>query len=171
LRRRSNVVELIDRCLSLFEEARESREAYTVSEVSKKFSRGRGKGAERGKRYHRRVLQLDPYPAAYEDVWACPLPLAWQFRFGWLYGVVDQVVFVRGVPVRVVEYKSYRDARRSEEVQASLYGLLITLCFATRPDVYLYEYDRLKPLSNWEVTALIAISSFLSGRMRGNAVG
>ena len=147
----------------MFEEARKSGNRFSVSEVAGRFSQGRGKGAERGRKYHRKILQLDPYPAAYEEVWACPLPLAWRFRFGWLYGVADQVVFVEGVPVKVVEYKSYRDARRSEKVQASLYGLLIMLCFATRPDVYLYEYDRLKPLSNWEATALVAISKYFVG--------
>jgi len=159
----NNTIELIDRCLSMFEKARKSRDRFPVSEIAARFSRGRGKGAECGRRYHRRILQLDPYSAAYEEVWACPLPLAWRFRFGWLYGVADQVVFVHGLPVRVIEYKSYIGAKRSEEVQASLYGLLVMLCFATRPNVYLYEYDFLKPLSNWEAIALIAISSFLLG--------
>ena len=152
------MVRLLGRCLFLFEEARRSREAYTVSEVSGRFSRGKGRGAERGRKYHSKILQLDPYPAAYEDVWACPLPLAWRFRFGWLYGVADQVVFINGLPVRVVEYKSYRGVRRSEKVQASLYGLLVMLCFATRPQVYLYEDGTLESLPDWEVRALIALS-------------
>jgi len=149
---------LIDRCLSLFEEAKRSRSRFSVSEVSRGFSRGKGKGAERGRKYHSRILQLDPYSAAYEEVWACPLPLAWRFRFGWLYGVADQVVFERGIPVRVIEYKSYRDARRSEEVQASLYGFLTMLCFATRPDVYLYEDGFLRPVQGWEAKALLSLS-------------
>jgi len=157
-RRGIDVVRLLDRCLSLFEEARMSKLRVSVSEVAARFSRGRGAGAERGRRYHGRILQLDPYPAAYEEVWACPLPLAWRFRFGWLYGVADQVVFEKGVPVRVVEWKSYKGAGRAEEVQASLYGLLVMLCFACKPKVYLYESDVLKPLPSWEVTALVAIS-------------
>ena len=161
--RRVDVVKLLDRCLSLYEEARKSRDRFSVSEVAGRFSRGRGKGAECGRRYHRRILQLDPYSAAYEEVWACPLPLAWRFRFGWLYGVADQVVFEKGVPTRVVEYKSYRDTRRSEEVQVSLYGLLVMFCFATRPRVFLYEDGRLRPLPGWEVIALTALSRALKG--------
>jgi len=150
----------------MFEEARKSGNRFSVSEVAGRFSQGRGKGAERGRKYHRKILQLDPYPAAYEEVWACPLPLAWRFRFGWLYGVADQVAFVHGIPVRVIEYKSYVGIKRSEEVQASLYGLLTMLCFSVRPQVYLYGDGRLRPLPDWEITALVALSKVKEGGER-----
>ena len=70
---------------------------------------------------------LDPYAAAYESVWASPLPLAWRFRFGWLYGVTDQVVFEEGLLKAVIEYKSYYNVNKMEITQASLYGLLACL--------------------------------------------
>jgi len=155
-----DAVGLIDRCLRLFEEARSSGRAVTVSELAGRFPRARGRGAERGRRFHlSRVLSLDPYAAAYEERWACPLPLAWRFRWGWLYGVADQVVFERGVPVAVIEVKSYPGARKAERVQASLYGLLVMLVFAVRPRVYLY-HSRLEEVPEWEAVALEALRGF-----------
>lgn len=135
--RRPDIVRLIDYAIRLFEEARCSRHAVSVSEFANRFSRGKGEGAETGKRFHSKILCLDPYAAAYEEVWACPLPLAWRFRFGWLYGVADQVVFEHGVPVAVIEYKSYHDTRMAEKVQAALYGLLVSLVFTVKPRVLL----------------------------------
>jgi len=157
--RRPDIVRLIDRAVRLFGEARSSRRAVSVSEVAGRFSRGRGRGAEAGRRFHSRIWSLDPYAAAYEEVWACPLPLAWRFRFGWLYGVADQVVFEHGVPVAVIEYKSYEGARRAERVQAALYGLLVELLFCTRPRAYLLTPEGRKEVHGWEDLALLALKT------------
>jgi len=97
---------------------------------------------------------LDPYAAAYEPVWASPLPLAWRFRFGWLYGVVDQVVFEGGSLKAVIEYKSYYNVNKMEITQASLYGLLASLVFATRPKVYVKALKKILEVKDWEIWAL-----------------
>ena len=154
----SSTVVLLNRALRFYEEARISRNKVSVSELAARFSRGKGRGAEEGRRLHARIWALDPYPAAYEERWACPLPLAWPFRGVWLYGVADMVVFVKGKPVEVIEYKSYSGVRKSERVQAALYGLLTELLFATRVDVYLSDGARTKRVEEWELLALEAIS-------------
>lgn len=156
--KKTNVLKLIDRALRLYEEARSARDAVSVSEIAGRFSKGRGKGAGYGRRYHSKIWSLDPYAAAYEPVWACPLPLAWRFRWGWLYGVADQVVFENGVPIAVIEYKSYPETGKAEEVQVALYGLLVELVFCVGPRAYLITPNGTKEVKEWKELAISSLS-------------
>jgi hypothetical protein len=120
--------------------------------------RGGGSGAEAGRRLHRELWGLDPHEIAFAERWAGPLPLAWRFRFGWLYGVCDLAVFERGRLVRVVEVKSYGKVKRAERVQAALYGLLAELNFLARPEVLVETPEGSQLVEGWELLALDALA-------------
>lgn len=128
----------------------------TVTEVARRFRRGRGLGAEEGIRVHARLFGDPDWLIEYE-IAEIPFPLAWRFRFGWLYGVADRVLFVRGEPTAVIEMKSYTDTRYGEQVQVSLYALLVTLNFLSRPIAYVQTPERLVEVSGWEDIALAAL--------------
>ena len=121
--------------------------------------RGRGRGVEEGRRVHKLIWGLDPYDVLNAEELATPLPLAWRFRFGWVLGVADLVAFKRGVPVSVVEVKSYPLVKRSERVQASLYGLLVMLNFCVKPRVLVVADGVEEEVRDWELLALEALQS------------
>ncbi len=154
--RRPDPYQLVTAALSRYEEARRERHVY-VSRVAGRFSRGRGRGVEAGRRVHGRLWALDPYDVLEYGEVCTPFPLAWRFRFGWLLGVPDRLCFRRGTPHAVVEYKSYGATRKAEKVQAALYGLLAQLNFATPIQVYLHT-NHLNCIENWETLALQALS-------------
>jgi len=155
----SLAISLVRAALDRFERARATREPkFTVSLVARAWGRGRGRGAAHGRRVHER-LWGDLSLISQSEAVATPLPLAWRFRFGWVYGVADQVLFERGVPVRVAEVKSYDSYGLSEPVQASLYGLLLELNFGVRPIVELVG-RRATEICGWEELALEALSLF-----------
>jgi hypothetical protein len=116
--------------------------------------RGRGSGAEAGRELHGQLWGLDPYEIAFAERWAGPLPLAWRFRFGWVYGVCDLAVFERGRLLRVVEVKSYGGVKRAERVQAALYGLLAALNFLSKPEVAVWSPSGEVAVADWEELAL-----------------
>jgi len=120
--------------------------------------RGGGSGAEAGRELHRQLWGLDPYEIAFAERWAGPLPLAWRFRFGWVYGVCDLAVFERGRLMRVVEVKSYGKVKRAERVQAALYGLLAELNFLARPEVLVETPEGAELVEDWELLALDSLS-------------
>jgi hypothetical protein len=120
--------------------------------------RGGGSGAEAGRELHRQLWGLDPYEIAFAERWAGPLPLAWRFRFGWVYGVCDLAVFERGRLVRVVEVKSYGKVKRAERAQAALYGLLAALNFLARPEVLVETPEGSERVEGWELLALDSLS-------------
>ncbi len=152
---------LLEKSIERFERARSSKEAkYTVTHVARIWSRGKGVGTEAGRKLHAR-LWGDPELIVQERLVSTPLPLAWRFRFGWLYGVADQVLFLEGVPVRVAEVKSYRSYRGYERVQASLYGLLVELNWGVRPRVELRGLEGAVEVKNWEEIALESLALFL----------
>jgi hypothetical protein len=116
--------------------------------------RGRGSSAEAGRELHGQLWGLDPYEIAFAERWAGPLPLAWRFRFGWVYGVCDLAVFERGRLLRVVEVKSYGGVKRAERVQAALYGLLAALNFLSKPEVAVWSPSGEVAVADWEELAL-----------------
>ncbi|MCC6050955.1 MAG: hypothetical protein LM580_09625 [Thermofilum sp.] len=120
--------------------------------------RGGGSGAEAGRELHRQLWGLDPYEIAFAERWAGPLPLAWRFRFGWVYGVCDLAVFERGKLRRVVEVKSYGKVKRAERAQAALYGLLAELNFLARPEVLVETPEGAERVEGWELLALDSLS-------------
>jgi len=135
---------------------------FSVTHVVSGMRAGRGRGVQAGRDLHARLLNLDPYGLFEQESWASPLPLAWRFRFGWLYGVPDELVFEQdggGYRVSVVEYKSYSPMAR-ERAQASLYGLLTMLNLAARPRVYVADSESLMPVSDWELVACEALQRF-----------
>ena len=144
---------LIDLALARYEEARRERHVY-VSRVAGRFSRGRGRGVEAGRRVHGRLWALDPYDILEYGEVCTPFPLAWRFRFGWLLGVPDRLCFKHGIPYAIVEYKSYSKIGKAEVIQASLYGLLAQLNFSVKPTVLLKLDDRLEEIRDWEFHAL-----------------
>ncbi|QOJ79378.1 hypothetical protein IG193_02640 [Infirmifilum lucidum] len=151
---------LLEKSIERFERARSSKEAkYTVTQVAKIRGRGKGMGTEAGRELHSK-LWGDPELIARERLVSTPLPLAWRFRFGWLYGVADQVLFREGVPVRVAEVKSYTSYRGYERAQASLYGLLVELNWGVRPRVEL-RGARIVEVKGWEEIALESLELFL----------
>ena len=119
--------------------------------------RGGGSGAEAGRELHRQLWGLDPYEIAFAERWAGPLPLAWRFRFGWVYGVCDLAVFERGRLLRVVEVKSYGRVKARERAQAALYGLLAALNFLAKPEVLVEAPSGPVRVENWEPLALEAL--------------
>ena len=119
--------------------------------------RGGGSGAEAGRRLHRAVWGLDPFDVASAERWAGPLPLAWRFRFGWVYGVCDLAVFERGRLLKVVEVKSYGSVRARERAQAALYGLLAALNFLAKPEVAVWSPSGEVAVSDWELLAMDAL--------------
>lgn len=121
------------------------------------YGRGKGQGVFEGRRLHQ-ALWGDPDLVLELERVSTPLPLAWRFRFGWLYGVADQVVFEKGVPVEVIEVKSYSGFKAYELIQASLYGLLVELNFHVRPTVRLAGKTVPVEVSNWESIALESIT-------------
>ncbi|AKG38704.1 hypothetical protein MA03_04630 [Infirmifilum uzonense] len=148
-------------CLERFEHAMSSRkEAFTVTEVAKPFGRGRGRGLQAGVILHRKFWG-DLSLILQEDKASTPFPVAWRFRFGWLLGVVDQVLFVDGLPVEVAELKSYDGFKSYEKVQASLYGLLVMLNFQYRPRVSIIGMNEKLEINNWEDLAVNALESFV----------
>jgi len=135
---------------------------FSVTQVVSGMRAGKGRGVQAGRDLHARLLNLDPYGLFEQESWASPLPLAWRFRFGWVYGVPDEVVFERdgsGYMVSVVEYKSY-EAKARERAQASLYGLLTMLNLATRPRVYIADSESLVSVPSWELVACEALQRF-----------
>ncbi|MCC6039620.1 MAG: hypothetical protein LM563_04685 [Thermofilum sp.] len=148
---------LVEAALRRFQAALESRsEKLQVSSVSRGFARGRGQGTAAGVGAHARLYGDVGWIVEHERV-ALPFPLAWRFRFGWLLGVADIVVFERGTPRAVVEVKSYSGVREYERVQASLYGLLAQLNFLARPRVYVQTPRGPEEVQGWEELALEAL--------------
>ncbi|MCC6051419.1 MAG: hypothetical protein LM580_11970 [Thermofilum sp.] len=155
--------ELVRQALLRYERARVLRElgaepVLYVTEVAG-GSRGRGSGAEVGREVHREIWGLDPEAILSIEEVSLPLPLAWRFRFGWLLGVADLVTFRNALPVEVMEVKSYEAIKSYEAAQASLYGLLVALNFATRPRVYVVTPRGKVEVSDWESLALQALRS------------
>ena len=153
---------LVRAALARAERARVLREAgvepvFYVTELAS-GGRGGGSGAEAGRRLHRAVWGLDPFEIACTERWAGPLPLAWRFRFGWVYGVCDLAVFERGRLVRVVEVKSYGAVKLAERAQAALYGLLAMLNFLAKPEVAVWSPSGEVAVSDWEILAMDALS-------------
>jgi hypothetical protein len=153
---------LVKAALLRAERARVLREvkAEPVHYVTELASGGRGGGSgiEAGRELHRQLWGLDPHEIAFAERWAGPLPLAWRFRFGWVYGVCDLAVFERGRLRRVVEVKSYGGVKRAERVQAALYGLLAALSFLARPEVLVETPEGAERVEDWELLALDALS-------------
>jgi hypothetical protein len=154
----ADAYELVRQALLRAERARALREVKAepvlyITELAR-GGRGRGSGAEAGRELHRELWGLDPHDIAFTERWAGPLPLAWRFRFGWVYGVCDLVVFERGRLVSVVEVKSYGRVKRAERAQASLYGLLAQLNFLARPRVYVQTPRGPEEVQGWEELAL-----------------
>jgi hypothetical protein len=157
-----NAYLLVRAAVARAERARALREAKAepvlyVTELAS-GGRGGGSGAEAGRELHRQLWGLDPYEIAFAERWAGPLPLAWRFRFGWVYGVCDLAVFERGRLLRVVEVKSYGGVKRAERVQAALYGLLAALNFLAKPVVLVETPEGAERVEDWELLALDALS-------------
>ncbi|MEZ0345819.1 MAG: hypothetical protein ABWK01_04650 [Infirmifilum sp.] len=159
---RSSIVNsLLSQSLQRFERALASHERkYTVTQVAGRYRRGRGRGAAEGRYLHERFWG-DLSLVLSEKIASTPLPLAWRFRFGWLYGVADQVLFVEGLPREVVELKSYGGFRRFEVVQAALYGLLVEMNWGVRPRVKLSGCGRVVEIENWMEEALQALEGLI----------
>ena len=161
-----NAYLLVRAAVARAERARVLREARVepvlyVTELAR-GGRGRGSSFEAGRRLHRELWGLDPYEIANTGTWIGPLPLAWRFRFGWVYGVCDLAVFERGRLVRVVEVKSYGGVKRAERVQAALYGLLAMLNFLAKPEVLVETPSGPERVENWEELALEALAGLHS---------
>ncbi len=155
---------LVEAALHRFQAALESKSGkLQVSGVSRGFTRGRGRGLAAGVEVHAKLYGDVSWIAEHERV-ALPFPLAWRFRFGWLLGVADVVVFERGIPRAVVEVKSYGGVRRYERVQASLYGLLAMLNFLAKPRVYIQTPGGLEEEPGWEELALEALERAIRSR-------
>jgi len=153
---------LVRAALARAERARVLRETGAepvlyVTELAR-GGRGRGSGAEAGRELHKQLWGLDPFDVASAERWAGPLPLAWRFRFGWVYGVCDLAVFQRGRLVRVVEVKSYGAVKLAERAQAALYGLLAMLNFLAKPEVAVWSPSGEVVVSDWEIPAAEALS-------------
>ena len=148
---------LISAALQRWAEACEARrrgeQAFYVTELAR-GARGRGAGAVMGRRVHDQIWALDPYSILDRVEWAGPLPLAYRFTFGWVYGVADLVHFVRHTCVAVYEVKSYSTIREYEMNQASLYGLLASLNFCAKPRVYVIAHKQKIEVKDWEIRAL-----------------
>jgi hypothetical protein len=161
---------LVKAALYRAEKARVLRETGTepvfyVTELAS-GGRGRGSSAKAGRELHREAWGLDPFDVVNVDRWAGPLPLAWRFRFGWVYGVCDLAVFDLGRLKRVVEVKSYGIAREREKAQAALYGLLAALNFLSKPEVAVWSPSGEVAVVDWEVLAFNSL-----GRSRRSAGG
>jgi hypothetical protein len=159
--------QLLRQALARYEHAK-AVGAYYVSQVSR-GSKGRGHGADFGREIHRKIWGLDPEVILGTEEVSLPFPLAWRFRFGWLIGVADFVTFQNALPVEVIEVKSYDAIKRYEAMQASLYGLLVTLNFAVRPRVYVRTPRNMIEIEDWENLALQALSVYrkqLKGRVK-----
>jgi len=138
---------------------------FSVTQVVSGMRAGKGRGVQAGRDLHARLLNLDPYALFEHESWASPLPLGWRFRFGWVYGVPDELVFERDggdYRVSVIEYKSYSPMER-ERAQASLYGLLAMLNLAVKPRVYVADSESLALVSDWELIACEALQRFERG--------
>jgi hypothetical protein len=150
---------LLRAVLDRFEYARvSSGEKFTVSGVSSRLGKGKGRGCSEGLRVHSRIFGDIDWVLEYRDI-CIPLPLAWLFRFGWVLGVADLVCFRSLKPYRVVEVKSYNDLRASEFVQASIYGLLASLNFGVKPEVFVKAPSKMIPVNDWEEKAIGALES------------
>lgn len=127
----------IKKILSDFEKARKSHRKISVTELARKIASPRSHGGswENGYRVHR--VWGDPLEACMRDEYWTPLPLAYFFRGTWIYGVADFVRFIDGVPREVVELKYYREGDRYAEVQAAIYGWLVSKIFSVKPRVWL----------------------------------
>jgi len=147
---------LLRQALLRYERARQSRDAYYVTQVAS-GSRGRGQGAELGREVHSALWGLDPETILNTEEVSLPFPLAWSFRFGWLVGVADLVTFKDAVPTEVIEVKSYDAIKSYEATQASLYGLLVMLNFSARPRVYVKTPRGKAEVADWESLALQAL--------------
>lgn len=158
----SEASRLLRASLERFERALASRSGkFTVSEAARGWGRGRGYGREAGVELHGRYWG-DPGFVLESEVAAVPLPLAWRFRFGWVYGVADQVLFRRGWPVEVAELKSYDRVGLYERVQASLYGLLVELNWGVRPAVRVVGRSASFVVEGWEELAVEALERLVS---------
>jgi hypothetical protein len=71
-------------------------------------------------------------------------------------------VFERGRLLRVVEVKSYGRVKRSERVQAVLYGLLAELNFLAKPEVLIETPEGSELVEGWEELALEALAREIS---------
>lgn len=150
-------LQLLRAAVERFFAALESREPkYTVTQVARRFGRGRGRGAGEGVRVHAELFG-EPDWLLEREVAEAPFPLAWRFRFGWLYGVADRVLFFRGELAAVIEVKSYVGVRGSERVQVSLYALLASLNLLSKPRAYLRTPEQLVEVLDWESIALSAL--------------
>ncbi|AKG39063.1 hypothetical protein MA03_07185 [Infirmifilum uzonense] len=156
--------------LERWEKARAAKDVYYVTEVAS-GSRGQGRGVSEGRRVHSKIWGLDPFEVLNHSRISLPLPVAWRFRFGWLLGVVDQVLFVDGLPVEVAELKSYDGFKSYEKVQASLYGLLVMLNFQYRPRVSIIGMNEKLEINNWEEIAIEALVSFCRKRNTSQCAG
>jgi len=134
---------------------------FYVTEVAS-GGRGGGSGREAGRELHRKLWGLDPFDVVNAEVWAGPLPLAWRFRFGWVYGVCDLAVFDLGRLKRVVEVKSYGAVRERERAQAALYGLLAALNFLSKPEVAVRSPSGEVAVVDWEALALNSLARWRS---------
>ncbi|MEM3943749.1 MAG: hypothetical protein QXJ59_06665 [Thermofilaceae archaeon] len=125
--------------------------------VTRIVSRGRiGSNVVRGRRFHRSFASMPLEPAGR---WEGSLPLAWRFRFGWVYGVADSVV-IDGDSVNVIELKS-GEATRGAKEQAALYALLAMLNFGIKPRALIRTPARLEEVREWELLAIEALERFL----------
>jgi len=147
---------LIRQALQRYERAKQSRDAYYVTQVAG-GGRGKGRGAELGREIHSALWGLDPELILNLEVVSTPFPLAWRFRFGWLMGIADLVTFRNALPTEVVEVKSYDAIKSYEVAQASLYGLLVMLNFAVRPRVCVKTPRGMVEVADWESLALQAL--------------
>jgi hypothetical protein len=134
---------------------------FYVTEIAS-GGRGGGSSAEAGRELHREAWGLDPFDVVNVDRWAGPLPLAWCFRFGWVYGVCDLAVFDLGRLKRVVEVKSYGRVRERERAQAALYGLLAALNFLSKPEVVVWSPSGEVAVVDWEALALNSLTRWRS---------
>jgi hypothetical protein len=148
---------LLRTAINRFEKAKASRDPkISVTEISSRLARGKGKGYEEGLRVHSSIFGDVDWILEYRDV-CIPFPLAWLFRFGWVHGVTDTICFRSLVPYKIVEVKSYDKVKLSETTQASVYGLLVFLNFGVKPVVYVETPHRLVLVSDWEEKALDAL--------------
>jgi len=150
---------LIREALARFERAKQSKNAYNVTQVAS-GSRGRGSSAFVGRQVHRELWSTDPDQIVNLEAVSLPFPLAWQFRFGWVIGIPDLVTFRDAKPIEVIEVKSYDNIGNAEARQASLYGLLVQLNFYTRPRVYVKTLRDKFEIEEWEDIAINTLLSF-----------
>lgn len=122
--------------LEHFERARSSPRAVAVTALARRIAspRSHGSGAAVGMRAH--SVWGDPFEACSRSEYWTPLPLAREVEEVWVYGVADLVRFQQGIPVEVVELKSYDEPDEYSLAQARLYAWLVAGCFGVAPRAY-----------------------------------